>query len=384
MEPPSSCVGDADTPAPALTLRYANGETELDLRRIYNDITSLLEHPGRARLDQEYDFVSCSDEFLDRFWSAAASLLDYFADFYTTDTALMQSVWLHLLDVWQQARPTQVFSGHVLEDPDFLTIHELKKDYQDTIALVQRLISSNPATQPKMPHDAIIHDPSGETEGPGGWYEQGPVLSGLKPWQQFLYAGSPGFQPPCPSPSPNDPPPAAAPPSRRYLPQPAIALLQTHTARARTLTTTLAPTLSWDLVSTLSAFDAHALPFPTSPRRSHSRPSLTHPHRIRTYQLAQGAPRVRRHEGLTDPSMLVEEPGFVLLDEALGVCRGVEVYVPMTGPVGRAGVGFDVWGVWEGEGEGLGTGRGSVLGRGFGKEGDMFDEWEVRGEEEGD
>src|SRR5690242_4618731 len=256
MEPPSTCVGDADTPAPALTLRYSNGETELDLRRIYNDISSLLEHPGRARVDQERDFVSCSDAFIDRFWSAAASLLDYFADFYTTDTALMQSVWLHLLDVWQQARPTQVFSGHVLEDPDFLTIHELKKDYQDTIALVQRLISSNSATQPKTPQDAIIHDPSGETEGPGGWYEQGPVISGLKPWQQFLYAGSPGFQPPCPSPSPsidkstspNDPQPPAEPPPRRHLPPPPTPPPQTPTAPAPTPPTTPPPTPSWPLL----------------------------------------------------------------------------------------------------------------------------------------
>ena len=93
-----------------------------------------------------------------------------------------------------------------------------------------------------------------------------------------------------------------------------------------------------------------------------------------------GAPPVKRHEGLTDPGMLVERPSLVLLDEAVGICKGREAYVPMTGPVGRDGVGFDVWAVVERRGEVRGGGggeRGLVSGLD-----DMFDEWCLGGEED--
>ncbi|KAJ4983507.1 hypothetical protein SVAN01_11022 [Stagonosporopsis vannaccii] len=391
MEQPTTRVGDASTPTPALTLRYTSGENELDLKSIYTDIYSLLEHPGRARLDQSDKFVPCSDAFLDYFWSAAAALLDYFADFYTSDTALMQSVWFHLLDVWQQASPTQLLDEFDLNDVNLASARELEQDFKGTIALVQRLISSKSATQPEAPVDPIIHCPSGEAAGPaGGWYGTGPFISGLKPWQQFLYAGGPGFRPPSPEPSMDvnsdsdmdvntaictsaTTRPEATP--SRYLPQPAIALVHTHTARARSLTAKVADTLvSWDTREALSAFDAHALCFPTQPHGSHACRSLTHPGTVRTYQLAQGAPRVRRHEGLTDPSMLVEDPGFVLLDDGVGVCRGAEAYVPVTGPVGRAGVGFDVWRVVESR-EGWRGGREGAFG-------EMFEEWEGVEEDE--
>lgn len=77
--------------------------------------------------------------------------------------------------------------------------------------------------------------------------------------------------------------------------------------------------------------------------------------------------------------MLVEDPGFVLLDEAVGNCRGREAYVPMTGPRGVEGVGFDVWGVRR-----CGGGGGGYIGAGGGGwglfGGKMFGEWVFEGE----
>ncbi|KAF2625961.1 hypothetical protein BU25DRAFT_492498 [Macroventuria anomochaeta] len=373
MKPPLIRVEDGDSTEPVLTLRYTSGENDLEVKIIYADINSLLDHPGRARLDQRRKIIPCSDAFLDTFWSAAASLLDYFADFYATDTALMQSIWFHLLDIWQKASPLPLY--HIDFDFCYSTPAQLfEKDYKDTIALIHRLISPKSRACPDNHNDSLIHDPSGTVEGLTGSYETGPFISGLAPWQQFLYSGAPGFKPV--SPEQNDAREADEG-NTRYTPQPAIALIQAHTARARALAVRVAEIEDWDLPATLAAFDANALAIPNTITHPHTYASLLHPGTGMSYQLLQGAPPVRRHEGLSDPSMMIDTPDLVLLDEAVGTCKGREAYVPMTGPVGQAGVGFDVWAVTESE-DVLGwENRSQSDGRSGVAEGarEMFDEW---------
>lgn len=364
MELPIIRVEDSDSTAPALTLRYTRGENDLDLKAISADIYSLLDHPGRACVGRRQNIILCNDVFLDKFWAAAACLLDYFADFYATDTALMQSVWFHLLDTWQRASSVQLYRS-VAPYHQTRVIQTYLKDYTETINLIHSLTSSKPHTHPPTPSESIIHDPTSPIQGITGPYTTGPYISGLKPWQQFLYATAPGFTPTPPEP-PNTPRTTTGQGRPTcYIPQPAIALIQAHTTRARTLTSTLATKLSWDVQETLASFDAHALPFPSTPSsQTHTYPSPLRPESLTSYHLVQGAPPVRRHEGYADPSMLVETPDLLLLDEAVAMCRGREAWVAMTGPVGSEGVGFDVWSV---------KGEGGVEG------GEMFEEWEFGG-----
>ncbi|OSS46033.1 hypothetical protein B5807_08046 [Epicoccum nigrum] len=397
MRPPTIHVQDADRD---LTLRYVHGKNELDLKAIYTTVSSLHNHPGRDRLDYRGMAVGCSDTFLDSFWSVAASLLDYFADFYATDTAMMQSLWFHILDEWQRACPTPT---PILDSPLYRTINPTAfsmEDYKRALEIMNRLINPGLRPEEKDPGGPVIHNPSGTVQGLAGAHETGPFISGLKPWQQFLCSGAPGHKPA----SPETTPPAASEglstnlaaanegpstslaaanedPPTRYIPQPGIALIQTHTARARRLLEKLKEKQNRDSAAALAAFDALTVSPPSALHHTLTRPSLTQADKTLSYQLVQGAPPVKRHEGLTDPSMLIEKPDLVLLDEAVGVYKGREAYVPMTGPVTQEGVGFDVWAVKEKDG--LGLGSGAVDGRKKALAAameNMFDDWEFPNE----
>lgn len=368
MELPIIRVVDSDATALPMTLQYVLGANELDMKVVYATITGLCDHQGRPQLVNQAPEV-----FLDSFWSAAAYLLDYFADFYTTDTTVMHSVWFHLLDIWQTASPVYClddYSYHL----DTSQLLALEKDYTDTLDIIRRLTSPESCAQQERQGNSIIYNPSGVVGGLDDCYHTGPFISGLKPWQQFLYSGSPGFRPYDAGPAASSPPTStdttAFTPTTRYIPQPAIAIIQAHTARARALTAKLAAAHPETLAETLSAFDARALPIPSTTHRTFITPSLLHPGKTFSYQLAQGAPPVKRHEGLTDPSMMVEKPDFNLLDEAVGSCQGKEAYVPMTGPLEQDGVGFDVWAVVERREGGRGGERGGLRGVG-----EMFDDW---------
>ena len=397
VKPPTIHVQDTDGAAAGLTLRYIRGNNELDLKAVYTTVSSLHDHPGRERLDHRGMAVGCSDAFLNSFWSVAASLLDYFADFYGTDTALMHSVWFHILDEWQRACPAPV---PVLDNPYYRMRNPAAfymEDYKATLVLIKRLIKSQFGREQNNPRGPVIHDPSGTVQGLGGAYKTGPFISGLKPWQQFLYSGAPGFKPASTEITPaaasegsptnlaaaNEDTPtnlAAAnkDPPTRYIPQSGIALIQTHTARACKLLDKLEEKKNRESATALAAFDALAVPPPSALHHTLTRPSLTQADKTLWYQLVQGAPPVKRHEGLTDPGMLMDKPDFMLLDEAVGLFKGREAYVPMTGPVAQEGVGFDVWAVEEKNNEqGLRSGAVDERKRALAAAmEDMFDDWE--------
>jgi hypothetical protein len=385
MKPPIIHVQDTDGAAAGLTLRYVHGDNELDLKAVYTTVSSLHDHPGRERLDHRGTAIGCSDAFLDSFWSVAASLLDYFADFYGTDTALMHSVWFHILDEWQRACPAPV---PILDTPLYRNRNPTAfymEDYKATLHLIKRLINSEIRSQHTNPRDPIIHNPSGTVQGLGGAYETGPFISGLKPWQQFLYSGAPGYKPASPNITPaaaSEGPPtnlAAAnkDPLTRYIPQSGIALIQTYTARGRKLLDKLKEKENGDSAAALAAFDALTVSPPSALHHTLTRPSLTQADKTLSYQLVQGAPPVKRHEGLTDPGMLIDKPDFMLLDEAVGLLKGREAYVPMTGPVAQEGVGFDLWAVKEKNGQGLRSGAVDERKRALAAAmEDIFDDWE--------
>lgn len=389
MELPAIRVEDADSTAPTLTLHYTLSSNSLDTVAIAASIYSLSNHPGRARtvLDESgtVEVTPCSPSFLTAFWSAAASLLDYFADFHATDTPVMQSVWYHLLDTWQATAANTL--ALYKQDHEFRFSHEaqeFKNDYSETLELFARLVGQ-PHEGPRnwrghaeeKHSEALVHAPNGRVDARAGAYETGPWVSGLKPWQQFLCAGAPGFALLSPD---EDGGQETRDADTRYIPQPAIALMQAHTNRARALLANHTTQHDPDqLNEKLSAFDNTALPFPSVTHQEYTADSLLSTTKQYTYTLLQSAPPVRRHEGLSDPSMMIEPPSLMLLDEAVGNCKGTEAYVPMTGPRDREGVGFDVWAVWESESVAGERGRGEM--GVLGTCGEMFDEWEFWGEE---
>ncbi|KAF3035466.1 hypothetical protein E8E12_006558 [Didymella heteroderae] len=261
---------------PALTLHYTLGSNSIDTVTVAASIYSLSTHPGRARTEPNepgtVEVMTCNRSYLTAFWSASASLLDYFADFHATDTPLMQSVWFHLLDTWQAASPVALYK----HDHKFWHSHEaqtFKNDYEETLALFQRLVGHPQGQRTRRGYtdekhtEAVIHAPSGHIEAKAGAYETGPFISGLKPWQQFLCAGAPGFAPSSPSDGDDivarGAQPSAYDPYTRSIPQPAIALMQSHTSRARTLLARLTHAQNpSDFTQTLAAFDASALARP--------------------------------------------------------------------------------------------------------------------------
>jgi hypothetical protein len=228
-----------------------------------------------------------------------------------------------------------------------------------------------------------VHVPSGDVRGLAGEYNTGPYISGLRSWEQWLTAGSPGVA--------LDP---LAPPNTlrsfadreegkedegntRHVPQAGIAIIRTHTNRARNLAEKINPEDNREL---LADFDANTLLFPTTPSAAQQHTYTSHiTGRTVTYQLANGAPPIVRYPGYGDPSMLCSRQDFGLLDEAVGMCRGVEAYVSVSGEGAEQEDGddseeeegeyveeaFDVWSVYE-------TKEGKV------REGwrEMFDIWE--------
>lgn len=402
--------------------------------------------------------LPCETAFTTKYWACAALLLDYYADFYVKDTALMQSLWFHLFDVWQESAawlPTKAIleeldyqkamgsspRGYLPPrklDPELGPASEkskaFKKDIRETVELIEVVLWGRKASDKKVvlgggsPHttqETVLYDPHGEASCPLGEYETGPWVSGVKPWAQFLGNGGPGVAPPFLPPTSLSPSPSASPPSvavtdfepedpvvedvkgeaqpppttttvTRYIPHPAIGLLDTHAARARALATkhyTLLSLPQDELTSALDTFARHNPVFPTPRARSHTytSPLLTatpsscpHPHpRTITYTLGNGTPPILRYATgrWADGDSRVKEPDWNLLDECVAWCKGESAYEAVgvsddeedeDGGESEGGRGedvFDMWTVVETIGEGEGKKKASLV---LGK---MFDTW---------
>jgi hypothetical protein len=141
----------------------------------------------------------------------------------------------------------------------------------------------------------------------------------------------------------------------------AIAIMKTHTERARRLAAKLKP----GDTGFLHSFDQHSLKFPTTSSPTHTYHSRLTDKRV-TYRLTNGAPPVQRYAGIGDPDMVGSDPDFNLLDDCVGLCKGQEVYEPISGEGGdddeeaqsvsaeEVGTAFDVWSVCETKADGHG------------------------------
>ena len=400
MNPPPILISDWTNTPPTAT-HYIHGSNTLDLRSTYTLIKSLLTYPAchHRRSETTWPCTPCATAFQDLYWTCASHLLDYFADFLAHDTPLMQSIWFHLLDIWQESAAYLPFAD-VLEEARAVSPRRIwghadaerfSAALQETITLVSATIYGAARVNKEKIGEAIVHDPRGIKQTPVGAYETGPWISGLKPWQQFLCAGSPGVAArtlPCDGEGKDGQGKEEGKGVReglkneRHIPSPALAILSKHTLRARRLAEK--HHLSFDpspssLLGHLSTFDAYSVPFPTE---KHQKEIYTSPltGRTYTYTLYNGAPPVVRWPAEADPENTVKAPDLNMLDECVGIHKGWEGYEGFSGD-GEAGDDyeleegtFDMWVVRETgrAGGGGGGGMDAALMAGFE---DMFEEW---------
>jgi hypothetical protein len=399
MTPPLILISDHTSP-PAITLLYLSGTNNISFPSVYKSVKSLLTHPTctHRRSKDTWPCPTCETAFTTAYWSCAATLLDYFADFFAKDTSVMQAVWFHLLDIWQECATHLPYEA-VLEDvaenkggpvwgADVARIFE--KDVRDTVEIFEITIWGRRkyAAFAVEVGESAIYDPRGEAYCPVGEYETGPWVSGVKPWGQYLGGGGMGV--------------AASEPDQtsdadaggegegkavRFMPMPGIGIIQTHTERARTLATKLFSTQDPDnLTESLNGFDQHTIHVPVSKddTATHTSPLSG---QVLKYTLLNGAPPIMRYPGLGDPSMLVQNPDWNLLDECVASCKGTRAYAPQSGEEDEEEeeveededdmegsessedeVVFDVWTVVE-------TGGSEGGEKKVGRLDDMFDEW---------
>ncbi|OAG25764.1 hypothetical protein CC77DRAFT_903435, partial [Alternaria alternata] len=393
--PPVIFITDHTTLPPTAT-RYICGNNDIVFPTAYTQIKSLLSHPACPHRDRSYSWSchSCESTFTTKYWSCAAILLDYFADFYPDDTPLMQSIWFHLLDIWQEnasrlpyeavLEAAEAAAAIGAELPGANHARAFEKSVRDTISLFEVTIWG----RRESTGDQVIYDPRGEAWCPVGEYETGPWVSGLKPWAQFLGDGGVGVAPPSNGrvdvtneEEDNGNGTRGVSKQRtttRYIPLPALGLIQSHTERARDLAVQIFNKQDPDVLTpSLTEFDAHDLPMPVSRNESHSYISKITGLET-SYTLSNGAPPVMRYEGLGDPQMVLKGvTDWSLLDECVASCRGVDAYVPFSGGSWNDDMedgdeedqedGFDMW---------------TLIERGTSEEGskaldlrDMFDTW---------
>ncbi|KAH7405804.1 hypothetical protein DE146DRAFT_744107 [Phaeosphaeria sp. MPI-PUGE-AT-0046c] len=347
MAPPIILVTDL-TQNPVITTNYHNGNNILDFQAIYKSIKSLKTHPpcSHSTTLEQWPCQPCSKTFLDKYWAGIASFLDYVADFHSHDSGLMSSLWFYLFDIWQESRtwlPCETYMSAAPSTPEIESVSAIARkfmsDYDAALDLVDTVLHRK--DEKARPREQVVHPPNGEKKWFGRRWNTGPFVSGLKPWEQFLSAGSPGVA-------------GFAGLEEtlkgkgkekgqvRYIPQAAIAIMQTHTQRARKM----AAKLSEETGDTefLARFDKHSLVFPTKTEQQHEYRSL---HGLKTtYSLVNGAPPVERYRGYVDPDMACSKTNFTMLDECVALCRGARAYEPVSGNSG------------EGEEEGDGNGDG--------------------------
>ncbi|KAF2440566.1 hypothetical protein P171DRAFT_103250 [Karstenula rhodostoma CBS 690.94] len=310
---------------PPITVRYIDGDNELDFETVYCNIKDLAHHPGRGLLRTDngddpnpvFHMKKCDPEFLEAFWKCASDLCDYFADFLAFDTAAMQSVWFHLLDKLQEA--TVLPHYHWISDMPFCG-HSVEF-VRDSVGLYQLILVLIAPVRIVPTFNILGTDYMSENRSNDG-------VSGLHPWQQFLYKDSPGF---------------FVPKSKRvysiatrtpvdhtafeaHIPRGGLALVDSHTERLRELTAQVAKEESsthteasalaefdqksrkLDRVSTYTAIDG---------RQVSLHPMYPDPKLPRT---------PRQHPGLIDPGFQDPKPGLERVNELAGVYKGKGVY----------------------------------------------------------
>ncbi|CAA9965659.1 hypothetical protein PTMSG1_09018 [Pyrenophora teres f. maculata] len=396
--PPNLTTTTTTTTLPRLTPLYTHGPNKIPLAAAYPLIKSLLHHPPCPHRPSptSWPCSACETRFTAHYWACAAVLLDYFSDFFWRDTAHMQAVWFHLLDIWQENAKWLPWESIIDGEKARLKMERergmlmgmgsmrsvlerartFEKHIRETIDLIQIVAwgvrgkpSPGPGPDAHMVMkeqdvqrgnkrgamgfdlvDRVIYDPKGEAWCPAGDYETGPWVSGVKPWLQFLGIGGPGVAVSTAVRRNNhhhhhnntvkaagDAGPASEDQDKeitltRYIPQPAIAILKSHTKRTTTMASRLDARLPDRRLAFQVGIEDNSLSFPEVwKEEQHTYVSQLTGCKT-TYSLRNGVPPIVRHRGWGDVSMSVKKPDLVLLDECVALSRRVGVYEP----VGRA------------------------------------------------
>ncbi|RMZ72901.1 multidomain presynaptic cytomatrix related [Pyrenophora seminiperda CCB06] len=401
--PPPILISDYTT-SPPLTTSYTHGANAMTLCTAYPLIKSLLTHPPctHRRTPETWPCAPCESTFTSLYWTCAATLLDYFSDFFPGDTSTMQAIWFDLLDIWQESAATLPYE-RVLKSANEMSgiavwgteqARRFEQDVRGTIDLFQIVIwgekkgehkqidgtgCKSPAMGSEMA-DRVLFDPRGEAWCSLGEYETGPWKSGVKPWLQFLGVGGPGV--------------AARTMGRdikidnegagngsgnrngkgneqeyeedeqpttitRYVPQPAIAIIKTHTARLLDAASHLDTQISEDCTVYRTSVMEHSLTFPEFWAREHTYESKLTGCKT-TYSLRNDAPPIMRYRGFGDPTLSATTPDWNLLDECVAISKNKMAYEPVGRPEPEEGVAeesdeesdeeeevFDMWTVTE-------------------------------------
>ncbi|KAH7078568.1 hypothetical protein FB567DRAFT_534210 [Paraphoma chrysanthemicola] len=379
------------TQSPVITTHYLHLNNDLTFQSCYTSIKSLLTHPPCSHdLTSTWPCAVCESIFLVTYWASAATLIDYLADFLHHDTPLMQSIWFHLLDIWQESRLYLPLS-EILSRPRvgpaaierFNKARVFLEDWRGVRDLMDAVIHGvRPDTPGLGVMEPILHFPTGDMRSFAGLYNNGPWVSGMGGWRQWLGEGSVGVVVSPPKSvdevtkqegkeGGNEEDGAigkAAKEIVRHVPMPAIAIIKAHTDRARKIAARINP----DDAECLATFDRNSLRFLIAKDEIHTYDSIDG--RSKRYQLSNGAPPVSRHYGYADPDMLAARPGFNLLDECVALCRGIPAYEHVSGmdedgEESDEEEPFDVWTVWEGMRDDK---RGGDVVEGWDE---MFDDW---------
>ncbi|KAF9735303.1 hypothetical protein PMIN02_002129 [Paraphaeosphaeria minitans] len=312
---------------PPITVRYIQGDNDLDFKTVYTSIMTLSHHAGRGLLRTKnesdpdpvfYIKKKCDPEFLEAFWKCASYLCDYFADFLAFDTAHMQSVWFHLLDKLQEATILPHYFW-ISGMPFCEHSEDFVRDTNRLYVLISGLIAP---TRVAPPSNILGTDYMNKNRGDGG-------VSGLKGWQQFLYKDSPGFFVPK---SKRLYPMAAENPTNHtafeaHIPRGGLAIVDSHTKKLRELTAQVAQgeSSTQTVAIALADFDQKALKLDrvSAYTAIDGRQVMLHPEMYPDPKLPR-APR--QHPGLVDPGLQDPKPGLERLNELTGAYKGKDIY----------------------------------------------------------
>lgn len=116
-------------------------------------------------------------------------MIDYLADFHRDDTAVMRGIWFHLIDVLQECAAGLPHEHWEPNKPKCAHAHAFTLHYDQILEFVNQVIESG---FPVQDADEIVR-PAFPLTREATESSAGGIKAGLKPWQQFLYNGSPGF-----------------------------------------------------------------------------------------------------------------------------------------------------------------------------------------------
>ncbi|PVI06552.1 hypothetical protein DM02DRAFT_425776 [Periconia macrospinosa] len=327
-----------ELPETPLVTLYVCGDNELVLDDIFLKIKNLSDNLDRGHYTvvkhqstgepDEFSMTECKPDFLKILWECFAHIVDYFADFAVFDKPDMLTIWFDLVDELQQVVRRLPHQHWVEGLPCCGHAEDFTYEYEGVIKLLNNLIT------PVCPEDQNpLVRANKDITGPSKVDLRG-FKAGLKPWEQYLSHGGPGFDVPYDKQIfDKDARMGIAVGEElpeQYIPMGGLAIIARHTKRLRRLAIKIHEQIP-DGQKTrteekmLEEFDSHAVDL-TQPFSTYTSLDGRHKSAEKT-QPAPDAPSIpRKYQGLGDPAFIVEHPDLNLIDEAVGCQRGLEEF----------------------------------------------------------